>query len=74
MIYVWVGIAILILFLVWQCIRWWNLPKVEAERAKKVVARQQNRTKRVEARRSGKRREWFFRRKRLMNKEVQNGD
>ena len=33
MLYVWAAIAIAILFLVWQIIRWWNLPKtIEARR------------------------------------------
>lgn len=50
MMYVWIAIVILVLFLVWMIIRSYNLPKIEAERAKKVVARQDGWTKRVCAR------------------------
>lgn len=39
MIYVWAAIAIAILFLVWQIIRWWNLPATIEARQKAAAAR-----------------------------------
>jgi hypothetical protein len=51
MIYVWAGIVILVLFFIWQIIRWWNLPEVVEARAKRVKARQEGRTERVRIRR-----------------------
>jgi len=39
MIYVWAAIAIAVLFLVWQIIRWINLPKTIEERRKAQEAR-----------------------------------
>jgi hypothetical protein len=37
--YIWAGIAIAILFCIWQIIRWWNLPKTIEERRKAQEAR-----------------------------------
>lgn len=51
MIYLYLGIAIVILFLIGRIIRWWNLPKVAEARAKKVKARQDARTERLRIRR-----------------------
>ena len=70
MIYVWIGIAIVILFLIGRIIRWWNLPEVAKARAAKVKSRQENRTERVRIRREG-RGGWFRRRKK--NKESLDG-
>lgn len=39
MIYVWAAIAIAILFLIWQIIRWWNLPATIEARNKAAAAR-----------------------------------
>ena len=39
MMYVWAAIAIAVLFLVWQIIRWWNLPATIEARAKAAAAR-----------------------------------
>lgn len=39
MIYVWAAIAVVVLFLVWQIIRWWNLPATIKEREKAAAAR-----------------------------------
>jgi cell division protein FtsI/penicillin-binding protein 2 len=79
-------VLILILFLVWQIIRWWNLPKVTEERAKKVKARQDARTERLRIRRQrrtrtdadgkpivNQRRNRWFRRKQK-EQGVQNGN
>lgn len=56
MIYLWLGIAIVILFLVGRIIRWWNLPAVTEARAKKVKARQDARTERLRIRRERRKR------------------
>lgn len=60
MIYVWIAIAIVVLFLIGRIIRWWNLPEVAKARADKVKSRQENRTERLKIRREGG---WFRRRK-----------
>lgn len=39
MIYVWAGIAVVVLFLIWQIIRWWNLPATIEARQKAAEAR-----------------------------------
>ena len=51
MIYVYLAIAIVILFLVGRIIRWWNLPAVAEARAKRTKARQDARTERLRIRR-----------------------
>jgi hypothetical protein len=73
MTYVYLGIAIVILFLVSRIIRWWNLPKVAQARADKAKVRQEGRTERVKIRREGKkRREFFFKRKKLDRESKKN--
>lgn len=49
--YIWAAIAIAIIWGIRGIIRWYNLPKVAEARAKKVLARQTERTKRVLIRR-----------------------
>lgn len=51
MIYVWAAILIVVLLLVYLIVRWWNLPAVVEARAKRVEARQKNRTERLRIRR-----------------------
>lgn len=48
---IYAGIAIVILFLIWMIIRWWNLPAVAEARAKRTKARQDARTERLRIRR-----------------------
>ena len=45
-LYIWAGIAILILFLVWQIVRWWNLPATIEAREKAQAARAERRANR----------------------------
>lgn len=51
MIYLYLAIAIVILFLIGRIIRWWNLPKVAEARALRAKARQDARTERLRIRR-----------------------
>lgn len=52
MLYVWIGVAIVILFLIGRIIRWYNLPKVAEARARRVEVRQKERTERIRIRRN----------------------
>lgn len=46
-----VAVFIVILFLIWQIIRWWNLPEVTKARAERAETWQKNRTERLRIRR-----------------------
>ncbi len=50
MMYVWIAVAVVVLFLIGRIIRWWNLPKVVEARAQKAEARARERTERVRIR------------------------
>lgn len=55
MLYVWIAIAIVVLFLIGRIIRWWNLPKVAEARTKRIKTRQENLTERARIRRESAR-------------------